>query len=47
MLKSSGMPACDESVERAILTAQPLPIPDKPDLFSQFRDLKLKFHPNR
>lgn len=47
MLKSSGMPACDESVERAILTAQPLPVPEKPDLFSQFRDLKLKFHPNR
>ncbi|CAG0982929.1 hypothetical protein MTYP_01861 [Methylophilaceae bacterium] len=47
MLKSSGMSPCDESVERAILLAQPLPVPPQADLFAQFRDLKLKFHPNR
>jgi colicin import membrane protein len=45
LLKGSGMPACDESVERAILLAQPLPVPPQADLFAQFRDLKLKFHP--
>jgi len=47
LLKGSGMSACDESVERAILLAQPLPVPPQPDLFAQFRELKLKFHPNR
>ena len=46
LLKGSGMEACDEAVERAILQAQPLPIPSEPDLFSQFRNLKLKFRPN-
>jgi colicin import membrane protein len=45
MLKGSGLAACDASVERAILLAQPLPVPPQADLFAQFRDLKLKFHP--
>lgn len=45
MLKGSGITACDQSVERAILLAQPLPVPKEPDLFARFRDLKLKFHP--
>lgn len=45
LLKGSGIPACDEAVERAILLAQPLPVPPQADLFAQFRDLKLKFHP--
>ncbi len=45
LLKGSGIAACDESVERAILLAQPLPVPPQADLFAQFRDLKLKFHP--
>ncbi len=44
--KSSSLPACDEAVERAILQAQPLPLPPQPELFSQFRDLNLKFRPN-
>ena len=47
LLKGSGMSACDESVERAILLAQPLPVPVQPDLFARFRDLQLRFHPNR
>lgn len=46
ILKSSGLPACDEAIERAILQAQPLPVPAQPDLFSRFRDLRLKFRPN-
>ena len=46
-LKSgSGIPACDQAVERAILQAQPLPVPKEPELFAHFRDLKLKFRPN-
>lgn len=45
LVKSSGLPACDEAVERAILQAQPLPVPPEP-LFSRFRDLNLIFRPN-
>ncbi len=46
LLKGSGLPACDDAVERAILESQPLPVPSAADLFSQFRDLKLEFSPN-
>ena len=46
MLKSSGIPVCDESVERAIFQSQPLPVPSDTDLFSKFKNLKLNFHPN-
>jgi colicin import membrane protein len=46
LLKSSGIAACDQAVERAILQAQPLPLPPQSELFSQFRDLNLKFRPN-
>lgn len=46
LVKSSGSEACDEAVERAIIASQPLPLPSDPSLFSQFRNLKLKFRPN-
>ena len=46
LLKGSGLSACDDAVERAILESQPLPVPASADLFSQFRDLKLEFSPN-
>lgn len=46
LTRSSGIPACDQAVERAILQAQPLPLPPQPELFAQFRDLELKFRPN-
>lgn len=46
LVKSSGLSACDQAVERAILQAQPLPLPPQPELFAQFRDLNLKFKPN-
>lgn len=46
LLKSSGMPVCDESVERAIFQSQPLPVPTDTDLFSKFKNLKLNFRPN-
>lgn len=46
LLKSSGIPACDEAVERAVLQSQPLPLPSQPELIARFRDLQLKFRPN-
>ena len=46
MIKSSGIPVCDESVERAIFQSQPLPVPTDTDLFSKFKNLKLNFRPN-
>jgi colicin import membrane protein len=44
--KGSGQPLWDNAVERAIRRAQPLPLPppDSP-IFSQFRELHLKFRP--
>lgn len=46
LVKSSGLSACDDAVERAILQSQPLPLPADPGLRAEFRNLKLKFHPN-
>lgn len=46
LVKSSGSSACDEAVERAIIASEPLPLPADSSLFSQFRNLKLKFRPN-
>lgn len=45
LTKSSGNAAYDNAVERAILKADPLPLPDDTSLFSQFRELKLGFQP--
>lgn len=46
LVKSSGNEAYDNSVERAILKAQPLPLPPaEQNLFNRFRDLRLKFSP--
>ncbi len=41
--RSSGNPAYDSAVERAILKAQPLPLPPEPSLFR--RELNLVFRP--
>ncbi|HSS46898.1 MAG TPA: cell envelope integrity protein TolA [Burkholderiales bacterium] len=46
LVKSSGVPAYDSSIERAIYKAQPLPLPPDPALFAKFRELELKFRPN-
>lgn len=44
--KSSGNDAYDSAVERAILKAQPLPLPPDVTLFNRnFRNLELKFKP--
>lgn len=46
LAKSSGVEAYDNAVERAILKAQPLPLPPaEQNMFSRFRDLRLKFSP--
>jgi colicin import membrane protein len=46
LVKSSGVAAYDNAVERAILKAQPLPVPSEPASFARFRNLHLKFRPN-
>lgn len=46
LVKSSGNPACDDAVERAIIMSEPLDVPKDPALFLQFRNLKLTFRPN-
>ena len=43
--RTSGVPAYDAAVERAILKASPLPLPSDPSQFQQFRDLHLKVSP--
>ena len=43
LVKSSGNPAYDNAVERAILKASPLPLPSDRSLFA--RELKLTFRP--
>jgi serine protease Do len=44
--KSSGNPAYDAAVERAIAAAQPFPVPTDPDLFqANFRELTFVFRP--
>ena len=42
-IKSSGIQAYDDEVERAILRSSPLPKPDKSDVFD--RELRLSFRP--
>jgi colicin import membrane protein len=43
LVKSSGVRAYDEAVQRAILKSSPLPRPDSPDMFR--RSITLKFRP--
>jgi colicin import membrane protein len=45
LLKSSGHRAYDEAVERAIIKAQPLPLPTEPGMFNRFREMRLGFRP--
>jgi TonB family protein len=43
VLESSGIPAFDKAITRAILASQPLPIPQNVGLASEFESLTLKF----
>ena len=43
--RASNMSAWDNAVERAIMKAQPLPLPPDPSMFKDFRELNLKFRP--
>lgn len=45
LVKSSGIRAYDEAVERAILAAEPLPVPADVSLQKTFRELKLSIRP--
>lgn len=45
LTKSSGIPALDEAIKRAILKSEPLPLPTKAEVFE--RSLKLVFDPLR
>ena len=45
LLNSSGIQACDDAASRAILQAQPLPMPDNIELFQTIRDITLTFKP--
>ena len=48
VVKSSGNRTYDGAIERAIRSAQPLPVPDaNTELFPQFRDLILNFEHDR
>lgn len=44
LTKSSGNTAYDNAVERAVVRAQPLPVPPDPALFKYFMRLNLKFN---
>lgn len=45
LIKPSGSAAYDDAVERAIMKAQPLPLPPDVTLFSKFREMNLTFRP--
>ena len=45
VVRSSGNPAFDRSVESAVFKANPLPAPKDPYVFEYFRDLEFTFNP--
>jgi colicin import membrane protein len=45
LVKSSGYPVYDEAAARAILSAEPLPVPNDVSLQRLFRELKLSIRP--
>ncbi len=46
IIKSSGIPPCDDAAVRAILSVQHFQMPTQPDLLAQFRSFNLLFTPN-
>ena len=47
VIKSSGNPVFDRSVENAVYKAEPLPLPDDPGLFDNFREIDFIFDPDK
>mgnify|MGYP002336307383 CR=1 FL=1 len=45
VVRSSGDPIFDRSVENAVYKAAPLPLPPDPDLFEYFREIEFSFSP--
>jgi colicin import membrane protein len=47
VVRSSGDPLFDRSVETAVLKASPLPLPTDTSLFNHFREINFNFDPGR
>jgi colicin import membrane protein len=47
VVRSSGDPLFDRSVETAVLKASPLPLPTDASLFNHFREINFNFEPGR
>jgi len=47
VIKSSGNALFDNSAERAVYKASPLPVPKDPDVFKQFRSFTFVFSPSQ
>ncbi len=47
VIRSSGDPVFDRSVESAVLKASPLPLPSDATLFTHFREINFNFDPGR
>lgn len=45
VVRSSGNPVFDRSVENAVYKAAPLPLPEDPTLFDNFREIEFLFSP--
>jgi colicin import membrane protein len=45
IVRSSGNPAFDRSVEAAVFKASPLPVPPDREVMEQFRSLRFEFKP--
>jgi colicin import membrane protein len=45
LISSSGNPVLDRSARTAVLKASPLPVPEDPRLFNEFRTIKLTVRP--
>ncbi|HCU54180.1 MAG TPA: cell envelope integrity protein TolA, partial [Gammaproteobacteria bacterium] len=45
VIRPSGNPPFDRSVENAVYKASPLPLPEDKGLFEHFRELELRFRP--
>ena len=45
VVRGSGNPAFDRSVQAAVFKASPLPVPSDPEVMEQFRSLRFEFTP--